>query len=100
MDSEQNEEYGLLVSFFIDTEGYSDRDRQMFVCGAEYAMIFSEVVGLRYSAPPGTKIARLIHTENSSRLRMMCGRLGLRCQVVPHSGYEGCEEWADLNVSN
>lgn len=80
--------YGLILPFFIDTEGYSDRDRAMFVAGAEFAMKMAEIeAGWRGAAP--------VHRENESRFRMACGRLGLRVSVRPLDGYD---DWSELEV--
>lgn len=47
----------LVTPFWIDTEGYSDRDRLMFVAGVEFQMIREELeVGG----------ARPIHRENET----------------------------------
>ena len=34
-----SDEYSLLMPFWIDTDGYTDRDREMFVCGVEFQMV-------------------------------------------------------------
>jgi len=62
-------EYEPLMSFWIDTDAYSDRDRLMFVCGVEFEMIYATIKDLR-------DWCQCIHTENESRVRMMCGKLG------------------------
>jgi len=71
MDS-QNEEhnYGLVCSFWIDTDAYSDRDRGMFVAGYEFAGI---VERLRHDAD---LFEMTIHRENESRTRMAAGKFG------------------------
>lgn len=40
MDS-NSAEFQPVMSFWIDTDGYSDRDRMMFVCGVEFQMIYA-----------------------------------------------------------
>jgi hypothetical protein len=89
--SESNEDWGLVMSFWIDTDGYNDRDRAMFVAGVEFQMVYALITN-------GWHGCRPIHQENSSRIRMMCGRLGVGCRIEPHTGYEGCETWADLHI--
>lgn len=83
------EGWGLAMPFWIDTDGYTDRDREMFVCGVEFQMIYREAMA-------GTFIDRPIHRENESRVRMMLGKLRIGCTITPHEGYEGCETWSDL----
>lgn len=73
--------YGLLMAFWIDTEGYTDRDREMFVCGVEYAMIYAVLCD-------GREWNQCIHTENESRVRMMCAKMGVRCEMS-----RSCETW-------
>lgn len=73
--------YSLEMPFWIDTEGYTDRDRQMFVCGVEFEM-------LRRELKSGKPVTRTIHTENESRARMLAHKLGRQAIVEP-SGTEG-----------
>lgn len=41
-DEEQHDgEFSLVVPFWIDTDGYSDRDRLMFCAGVEFEMTLS-----------------------------------------------------------
>src|SRR5690242_16551768 len=87
----EDAEYGLVMPFWIDTDGYSDRDRLMFCAGVEFEMV-------RQQLKSGWRGMRLIHRENESRLRLMCGKLGVRCSVSQHSGYEGCDVWSDMTV--
>lgn len=35
-DSEEGQQWGLVMPFWIDTEAYSQRDREMFVAGFEF----------------------------------------------------------------
>lgn len=95
--SDQNErglyddDYGLVQSFFIDTDAYSVRDRDMFVCGYEFAMVLD-------MADCGTLESRPIHRENESRLRMALGKRRIAHKLTPHTGYEGCETWSQLII--
>lgn len=84
-------EYGLVLPFWIDTDAYSDRDRAMFVAGVEFHMIAALL-------EDGWRGTRLLRRENESRVRMLCGRYGVRCAISQHTGYEGCETWSDLTV--
>lgn len=86
-----SDEYGLLMPFWIDTDGYTDRDREMFTCGVEFEMV-------RQQLTTGWRGSRPIHRENESRLRMMAGKLGVPVNITQHEGYEGCETWSDLAV--
>ena len=89
MPSGFNDQWGLVHSFYIDTEGYTERDREMFVAGAEYMMLTGILdAGWRGNRP--------VHRENASRLRMLCGKLGIPCRLDPHEGYEGCETWSEF----
>ena len=87
MSESDSAEYGMVMPFWIDTPGYTDRDREMFVCGVEFEMIRQELES-------GKGIRRPIHADNSSRVRMMCHKMGrkyeVRTTVQP--------EWADLLV--
>ena len=75
------------MPFFIDTDDYTDRDREMFVCGVEFQMVYAVVKA-------GAPVRRPIHTENESRIRMMCARLGSRYEI----GKTAEEGWSDLLV--
>ena len=61
-------EYGMVQPFWIDTDAYTDRDRQMFVCGVEFEMVHQLLEAGVFDHQ------RKIPTENESRLRMLCGR--------------------------
>lgn len=83
-------EYGLVMPFWIDTNGYTDRDRLMFCAGVEFEMVHKLLES-------GWRGPRLIHRENESRLRMMCARMGVKCEIKQHEGYDGCEVWSEMN---
>lgn len=61
-------EFGLAMPFWIDTDAYTDRDRDMFVAGVEFQMVTTLLKS-------GWHGSRPIHPENESRLRMAAGRL-------------------------
>ncbi len=83
--------YVLDIPFWIDTDGYSDRDRLMFVAGFEFAKIVRVLEREEpYDGP--------IHRENESRIRLLCSKFGRTCQIEPHFGYRGCETWSQLVV--
>ncbi len=84
------DEYSIVCPFWIDTDGYTDRDRLMFVCGVEFEMLCRLLSNWSGSRP--------IHRENESRVRMLCGRLGIQCTIEPHQDYDGCETWSELKV--
>ena len=87
MASDNDRDYGLEMPFWIDTDAYTDRDREMFVAGVEFQQIYTELKsGWRGSKP--------VHRENESRLRMMCGKLGVPCSIKQTEGYEG---WSEFN---
>lgn len=79
--SSDSTEYIPVMPYWIDTDGYSDRDREMFVCGVEFQMIYETIKAKRYWN-------QCIHTENESRVRMMCGKLGLNVQLE-----KICDTW-------
>lgn len=87
-------QFECIEPFWIDTDGYTDRDREMFVCGAEFMLILAR---LREDLLPALG-PMPIHRENESRLRLLCGRNGLKCTITPHKGYEGCETWSDFKA--
>ncbi len=76
------------MPFWIDTDGYSSRDRAMFVAGVEFEIV-------RQALNAGWTGTRTICRENESRMRMMCSRLGLRAWTRAVSGYA---EWSELTV--
>ena len=79
-------EWGMVQSFWIDTSAYSDRDRLMFVCGVEFEMVRRMLDG-RWEG------SHTIHTENESRIRMMCGRRGAACSIK-----RLCDTWSELRI--
>lgn len=79
-------EYEPLMSFWIDTDAYSDRDREMFVCGVEFQMIYAAIESAR-------GWCQCIHTENESRVRMMCAKLG-----VPVKMSRVCDTWTHCEI--
>ncbi|TXH40429.1 MAG: hypothetical protein E6Q97_39625 [Desulfurellales bacterium] len=91
MSEQENESWGLKTPFWIDTDAYTDRDREMFCAGVEFQMIDS----LLESGWEGT---RPLRRENESRVRLLCARRGVRCEIRQHEGYEGCETWSDLAI--
>lgn len=84
-------DYGLAMPFWIDTDGYSDRDRLMFCAGVEFEMVH-KLLQNRWRGD------RVIHRENESRLRLMCGKMGVKCSISRHVGYVGCETWSEMTV--
>lgn len=73
------------MPFWIDTEGYTDRDREMFVCGVEFQMIYQAVLD-------GKGWNQCIHTENESRVRLMCGKLRIPVTIARYDDtWSHCE---------
>lgn len=66
----QEVEYGLQLSFWIDTDAYTQRDREMFVAGYE----FNTIVGCLENILSET--SSTIHRENESRVRMAAAKFG------------------------
>lgn len=85
MESEEKD-WSPVMPFWTDTEAYSDRDREMFVCGVEFQMVYETVKDKR-------DWNQCIHTENESRVRMMCGKLGL-----PVSMRRECDTWTHCEI--
>lgn len=67
--------YEMVCPFWIDTDAYSDRDRQMFTAGFEFAGILAH---LEHNPGP---LNKPIHRENESRVRMACGRFSRTCEI-------------------
>lgn len=86
-DDEGSVEYGFIQSFFIDTDGYTDRDREMFVCGWEFCEIY-------YAAKSGNLTSRTINSENSSRVRIMLSKKGIIHSIEPTE----YAEWSELKI--
>ncbi len=83
--------YESVIPFWIDVDAYSDRDRLMFTCGAEYWRVWQLLI-------LGFVGDKMIHRENESRVRMMCGQLGVKCDITSDEGYDGCECWSTLTI--
>jgi len=67
-------EFHPVMPFWIDTDGYTDRDREMFVCGVEYDMVYRSVLS-------GHGWNQAIHNENTTRIRLMLGKLKARYRL-------------------
>lgn len=78
--------YYLANSCWIDTDGYTDRDRKMFVCGVEFQTIYTVISDKR-------DWCQCIHTENESRVRMLCAKLGL-----PVKMNRACDTWTHCEI--
>ena len=76
--------YSLKVPCWVDTDGYTDRDREMFICGIEYYMLAQELEG-------DGEVKRYIHAENASRSRLLAGKLGRQVTIEPcsHDNFPG-----------
>lgn len=79
-------EYIPVMPFWIDTPGYTDRDRLMFVCGVEFQMIYETIKDKR-------DWSQCIHSENESRVRMMCRKLGVPVNMQRH-----CDTWTHCEI--
>lgn len=83
-----DESWDLVTPFWIDTDGYTDRDREMFCAGVEFQMICRLL-------DDGWEGTRPMRRENESRVRMLCAKRGVVCQIEQHGG---CETWSQLTV--
>lgn len=82
----EKQEWGLVQPFWIDTDAYSDRDREMFCCGVEFQMVCQLI-------EEGWTGTRPIHPENESRIRMLCARRKVACSIAPPFG-----GWSQLTI--
>lgn len=84
---ESNEaEFAPIMPFWVDTDGYTDRDREMFVCGVEFQTVYETIKDKR-------DWCQCIHTENESRVRMMCAKLGVPVKMERH-----CDTWTHCEI--
>jgi len=81
-----DEEYTPIMPFWVDTEGYTDRDREMFTCGVEFQQVYETIQDKR-------DWSQCVHTENASRIRMMCGKLGVPVKMV-----RICSTWTHCEI--
>lgn len=77
------------VPFVFDGEGYSNRDRLMFVSGYEFALIH---LALEMGDPEGT-VDKSMPRENEDRVRVLCARYGRTCEFYPID-----ETWARVVI--
>lgn len=82
-------EYVQFIPFWIDTDAYSDRDRDMFSCGFEFAIIMKRI----QSGDMPTR--QPIHVENESRIRMLCAKLKVLVSMERMD-----DTWTSCTVSN
>lgn len=75
-----------IMPFWIDTDGYTDRDREMFVCGVEFQMVYETIKGKR-------DWCQCIHTENESRVKLMCAKLRVPVIMKRH-----CDTWTHCEI--
>lgn len=83
-----NAKFEPVISFYIDTDAYTDRDRLMFVCGVEFHMVTTLL-------RDGWCGCRPIHPENESRTRMAAHKLGRRVEIESDKEYP---EWSHLTA--
>jgi hypothetical protein len=81
--------YSLVMPFVIDGDGYTDRDRQMFVAGYEFCQLHEFL-----EANPGVGLHKPVHRENEDRIRVLCRRLGRKCSLMPVD-----DTWSSMTVS-
>jgi hypothetical protein len=68
--------YRLEIPHFTDTDGYTDRDREMFAAGWEYRN-----VAAFFRIPAGRKLA--IRAENGNRVRMLAAQMKRSVLIEP-----------------
>lgn len=85
--------WGLQSSLYIDTDGYTDRDRLMFGCGVEFHMVMKHMTSDR------RPLDKMIHRENESRIRMLAGQLKRRCTISPSNPKDDPNgRWSRLRI--
>lgn len=65
----------LACPFWIDTSGYSNRDRDMFVAGFEYGLIYCNLI-------TGRAFSAVFAAENFDRVRMLLDEHKRKYRVV------------------
>lgn len=73
----------LLCPFWIDTDGYSDRDRLMFCCGVEFYLMLNQIMN------DPRDIQATVNRENESRIRLASARFNRKCHI------KQSEDWDD-----
>lgn len=63
--------------FLIDGPEYSDRDREMFVLGFEYAQVLRDI-----AAKPGGEVVRMVHAGNVGRIVAACESARVDCRFA------------------
>lgn len=84
------EDFSLECPFWIDTDGYTDRDREMFVAGYEFSLI------VRKLCEDDAPFTQPIHRENESRIRMACAKFERKCDIEACDDRDGT--WSFLKV--
>lgn len=77
----------LACPFWIDTDGYSPRDRDMFVAGFEYGLIYCNLV-------TGKPCSLVFGVENFDRVRMLLAEHKRKYQIVTLN-----EEYSRIDVT-
>lgn len=83
-----DDSFSLIQPFIIDGEGYTDRDREMFVAGYEFAEVMSAILRHR-----GEFACWPVHVENEDRIRAACVR-----HRVPYELRQENETWMTLEI--
>lgn len=94
--------YMLLLNFLVDADGYSDRDRQMFTLGFEFAQVCNAMT-------EDEEVVMPIHRENQSRIRVNAARFGRKVSfeeppshvaetIDPDSGATVAQVWMQLTI--
>lgn len=71
--------------FYNDTDGYTDRDRDMFAAGYEFCRIMNVIYQFKNGLSNGNimeAFGQTIYRENESRTRIACAKNGLRCTMT------------------
>lgn len=78
----------LIAEFYIDTDGYTDQDRAMFVAGFDFCKIVDR---LRYE---DGRSHLTIRSENASRARMAAAKFGRNVKI----GVGTCPGYSCLEI--
>ncbi len=71
-------EFSLIMPFWIDTDAYTARDRDMFVAGYEFCQLYEQMKS-------SEEFSATIHRENESRVRMIAGKMQRKISIEPCS---------------
>ena len=84
--SDEQQDHGLAIPSWIDTDGYSDREREIFLAGVEFDMVYQSILD-------GKGWDQRIRFENWPRVRIMCAKLEVALTATDKD-----QGWIHLNI--